>query len=756
MRAKPQIATHWFLDSVAGWHTARTDQLTLTEPDGYWRLDPLPGGSTPLKGRARPDGSIPEIDRARQDAEFTCPSALSVDPCRGVLVADAATGVVKAIPPSFPSMELPSIGSPGKQPGQFNQPRGVSWMADGSIAVADTANHRVQILAQSPYTVLEVWGLVDQTRQPRPGSGRLEFSWPWGIAVDEGCVLWIADRGNHRVQKLHADGTWLGEIGATVLRDPTRLALGPGGLLAVVDRGRGTANASGAVAIFPADGGAPIWLMSPAQARSVAFDNQGNLYIGNATGLIYRLAPDSTTSSGFRLVGAGASGMDGEVVDLAWKADGRILALIEETENGQKVRLWEVDPAGASARAGVLVTSMLDSKMDRCQWHRIYIKATIPQDTTIAVDTFADDGKHDDTEISDPGFSRWKSCLLASHRNAGPPKPGALTPAVDSECAGDPTDDADCLVQSDPGRYLWIRLTLRSARKESPEVQWIQAFFPRESYLEFLPAIYQQDDVSRRFLDRFLSLFQTDLDNLDGVLDDLWMMFDPASVDVRFLRWLASWLALDILPEWKPDKIRQTLKQAMSLYEARGTVKGLQGALAVYSTVEWATILEHFRLRQWPVLRTDARLGGGTRLWSPDIYQQLQVGARSQVARFRIRSFPEPDAESADWGANKFSVFFPADPYSANDTTAQVSAVVEREKPAHTEAQLCPVFPRFRVGVQASIGVDSRIGGISNLVLNKLSTLNYDTILGCTVSDREVQARGSASRPSIGTTTKIS
>jgi phage tail-like protein len=744
MRAKSQIATHWFLDSVAGWHAAHTEHLTLTQPDGYWRLDPLPGGSM-----------LP-LDRTRQDAEFTCPSGIAVDRCRGTLVADAAASVLKLIPPSIPTTALPSISSAGKQPGQLNQPRGVAWLAGGAIAVADTANHRVQILTKSPYSVLQVWGARDGSGQPKPGSWLLEFNRPWSVVVDDKCVLWIADRGNHRIQKIQSDGTWLGEIGRAVLHDPIRLALGPGGLLAVVDRGQGAPGAPGAVVLFPPDGSAPITLASPVQARSVTFDPQGNLYIGSATGSIYRLAADSSAAGGFRIVGAGASGMDGEVVDLAWNVDGKILALIREQENGQKVRLWDMDPSAASAKTGLLITTMLDSKLDRCQWHRIYIKATIPQGTTLEVDTFADNATHTDAEISDPNFQNWKKCVLASHRNAGPPAPGELVTPPTSECAGDQTDDADCLVQSDPGRYLWIRLTFHSACKESPEIQWLRAFFPRESYLEFLPAVYQQDDVSRHFLDRFLCLFQAELEDLDGELDDLWLMFDPASVNVKFLRWLASWLALDIQPEWTPGKIRQALKQAISLYATRGTVQGLQKALTVYSTVDWATIIEHFRLRQWPLLRTDAWLGGGTRLWSPNIYHQVQVGAYSQVGRFQVRSFPEPDAESVDWGASKFSVFFPADPYTAADMTNQISAVVEREKPAHTEAQLCPVFPRFRVGVQSSIGVDSRIGGISHLVLNQLSTLNYDSILGCTDVEREIRERGSAMRPEIGTTTKLS
>jgi hypothetical protein len=81
--------------------------------------------------------------------------------------------------------------------------------------------------------------------------------------------------------------------------------------------------------------------------------------------------------------------------------------------------------------------------------------------------------------------------------------------------------------------------------------------------------------------------------------------------------------------------------------------------------------------------------------------------------------------------------------------------VVEREKPAHTEATICPVFPRFRVGVQARVGVDTAVGAVSHLVLNRLATLGYDTILACSQEERTLRALGSGVRPVVGSTTRV-
>jgi hypothetical protein len=35
----------------------------------------------------------------------------------------------------------------------------------------------------------------------KSGSGAGEFSSPWGIAVDGNGVVWVADFGNHRIQR---------------------------------------------------------------------------------------------------------------------------------------------------------------------------------------------------------------------------------------------------------------------------------------------------------------------------------------------------------------------------------------------------------------------------------------------------------------------------------------------------------------------------------------------------------------------------
>ncbi len=101
------------------------------------------------------------------------------------------------------------------------------------------------------------------------------------------------------------------------------------------------------------------------------------------------------------------------------------------------------------------------------------------------------------------------------------------------------------------------------------------------------------------------------------------------------------------------------------------------------------------------------------------------------------------------------SVFFPANPYTVADTSAAIRKVLDREKPAHTLAFLSPVFPRLRLGVQATLGVDAYVGKANAMILGKLATLNYDAVLARSQPDRDVQGLGLSLYPRVGKNARI-
>jgi phage tail-like protein len=313
-----------------------------------------------------------------------------------------------------------------------------------------------------------------------------------------------------------------------------------------------------------------------------------------------------------------------------------------------------------------------------------------------------------------------------------------------------------CLVQAQPGQFLRLRLTFRSGGQSTATISAIQIHFPRKSYLQYLPAIYQADPESADFLDRFLSLFQSVFDRFDARIDSMWRLFDPASVPAKYFNWLAAWVGLTIDPSWSMAQKRKMLESAVAKYRQAGTIAGITQAIADYAGVtSGVAIVEHFRLRNWALLPAAGPLGGTTRLWGRQFYQRLQLGAFSQVGAFVLTNQPQPIAEPNDWGANEFSVFFPADPYNPSALISKVSAAVERVKPAHTKANYVPVLPRFRIGVQATVGVDTSVGGYSQLVLGSLATLGYDSILAPAPAERDLLNLGASIVPIAGVNTRL-
>ena len=82
-------------------------------------------------------------------------------------------------------------------------------------------------------------------------------------------------------------------------------------------------------------------------------------------------------------------------------------------------------------------------------------------------------------------------------------------------------------------------------------------------------------------------------------------------------------------------------------------------------------------------------------------------------------------------------------------------AIVESEKPAHTKAHYSPVLPRMRVGVQATLGVDTRVGDISPLLLGTTGILGYDSILACSRDETRLRNQGVTLRPQVSVNTRL-
>ena len=126
----------------------------------------------------------------------------------------------------------------------------------------------------------------------------------------------------------------------------------------------------------------------------------------------------------------------------------------------------------------------------------------------------------------------------------------------------------------------------------------------KSRYLEYLPAIYHEDD----FLGQFLLPFEGVLTGFEELLSTIDHYFGPALADLEFLPWLANWVALVLDEEWDEAKRRRLLGEAVELYRWRGTVRGLKRYLEIYTG-----LVPDVRERRWPgglQIGVASRIGG--------------------------------------------------------------------------------------------------------------------------------------------------
>ncbi|MGE8548061.1 MAG: peptidylglycine monooxygenase [Alcaligenes sp.] len=159
-------------------------------------------------------------------ADLLCPHHISARPGGGALVADLDGHQVLAL--DGDGGEQWRLGEPGRPRWQepFNHPTHALEWPDGGVWVSDGYGNTVVHRFDAGRRWLGAMG--------EPGDGPLQFSTPHMLArAADGTVL-VADRENHRVQRLDGQGRYLGEL--RPVHKPMAVAVLPQGDVLVSDQ----------------------------------------------------------------------------------------------------------------------------------------------------------------------------------------------------------------------------------------------------------------------------------------------------------------------------------------------------------------------------------------------------------------------------------------------------------------------------------------------------------------------------------------
>ena len=231
----------------------------------------------------------------------------------------------------------------------------------------------------------------------------------------------------------------------------------------------------------------------------------------------------------------------------------------------------------------------------------------------------------------------------------------------------------------------------------------------RSSYLKSLPAIFSQDS----FLSDFLLAFEQVLtgledaeyepqqgleesirnidklfapnDILDFFVSDSNINFSELDEETQqtikdFLKWLAGWTALNLRADWGIEKQKEFIAKIVPLYRGRGTKKNLEELLEIYTGL--IPIIKEpedtsFQIGINSTVGVDTQIGGGA---IPHFfYVNLTIA-------------PPPDAESLQ------------------RQRAIINALIEMEKPAHTDYEVKFFSDPMQIGVRSTVGRDTFLG----------------------------------------------
>ena len=233
----PKVTRNWG-ELPAGRKWGTSAGLDIDPKDGnvwgYERCGAGTAGGGPVDCDNTPVDPIFKFDRRTGKAlanfgkgVMVTPHGIHVDAQGNVWIADFAGNkqgtkghqVHKFSPKGEKLLSLGIAGKPGNADGQFNQPNDVVTGPDGSIYVSDGHDGQGMTTAQALEEGLKRGATARISKFAPDGKfikswGKLgmrhgEFRTPHAMVFDSRGRLWVADRGNHRIEIFDQDGKYL-------------------------------------------------------------------------------------------------------------------------------------------------------------------------------------------------------------------------------------------------------------------------------------------------------------------------------------------------------------------------------------------------------------------------------------------------------------------------------------------------------------------------------------------------------------------
>lgn len=441
--------------------------------------------------------------------------------------------------------------------------------------------------------------------------------------------------------------------------------------------------------------------LPPQVYSGLAIDSRGYLYVGDARKIaeggeddrfIVELDKDGNPLGP---IGGYRGKTDDLIVDYRdrmhiWNGEARTITVLELQ---QRTRGWE----GTGPPQGLWLSRAFDSAESETVWHKFTLDADIPDGTMIRVSYVSSDSDRMLIEGSYWKVDDW----IGDEERSIEDKLDGLAPLWSTPVI----NPADGLFASAKGRYLWIKAEWIGSETSTPTVRRMRVYFPRATLLDYLPAVYREEETSRDFLERYMSLFGTLFDSIDEQIDGMPKHLDPDRVQGKQLRWLASWLGLSCDEHWSDDWVRRLIRAAPELYRYRGTRRGIETLIETL-TGRKPMIVEPFQFKAM-------REQGGLKWLMDDLY-----------------------------GGDPFTftLLLHQDQARTEKERVLLRELVEDHKPAYTQVQIMWLQPWMYLDLHTYLGVNTMLAEPSLLTLHPDRSMPNDTLIVDRDMDRRMDA----------------
>lgn len=342
---------------------------------------------------------------------------------------------------------------------------------------------------------------------------------------------------------------------------------------------------------------------------------------------------------------------------------------------------------GMKNYSGVFYSPILDTMRADMKWHKIMMDADIPTDTQITVCYYAFDNldiKYRDKVYNIEEFV--KSTVLTFEEKEEFFREVWVDKLINCK---------EGLFHNANGRYMILRIKLSGRENCNPIINKIKIYYNRNSYIKYLPEIYQSDKDEDDFLERYLSLFESFYIDIEEKIEYISNNFDIDKANIEFLMWISRWMGLDEYSYWQEDKLRKLLKRAAFLCKKKGTKKAIEEILEIYLDTK-VILVENFEIEDMKKENDELK----------DVLDNL-------------------------YGNNPygFVVLINNIGRLTSEQMSMVNRILKNESPAYCEFNVVVLKDWIFLDEHSYLGVNSIISGYKPLKLDGNAVLPYNAVL---------------------------